>query len=66
MVLAFNKYVFKQDGFKERTFTKYTHLEWIAYDVINPTMNPYSIEITELITNDNYLPFSRANNQTYF
>ena len=65
MLIAYNKYVFEQDGFKERTFTKFAYLDWIAYDTYTPRITPISIEITELITDDNYFP-SRSHNQTYF
>lgn len=61
MVVVYNKYIFIQDGFKERTLRKTTQMEWFTYNLASPQVMPINVEITELTTDDSYFP-SWSNN----
>lgn len=61
ILFGYNKNVFITDGFKERSFLRYTMLDWVNYDIKAPLVTPYSTQIIDVITDDNYFPSGSHN-----
>lgn len=61
LVMAYNKYTFISDEFKERSFKYQTALDWFPIDIAGSMLYSFKVSITDTITDDNYIPSTHKN-----
>ena len=63
---GYNKQDFKMDEFGEEKFMWTLMLEGNPLGYSEPTLKPYSVQITELNDQSSYWPFTSPQNSTYY
>ena len=64
MLFAYTTHDFVNDQFHENAFKSYTSLDWQKINIFQPLVQKYKIQMTDYVTDDNWLTFG-VHNITY-